>query len=186
MELNNLYKKTQIIEGQNCSISPFATLENVVMGDNVTIRDGVQLKNVVIGSHTKIGRNVTFYSANEKKPVRIGSHCVIAYGVFGEATAGEMTIGDNTSIAHYAVMLTSSGPGENNPKMFGHYGETRKPVLIGPSCWIGAGAVILPGVNFPEGVALGANSVALGFVYDAWSSYNGSPAKFSGKIEKKD
>ena len=38
--LETLYKKSDVIFGNNCQVSPFCSLENVIIGDNVIIGAG--------------------------------------------------------------------------------------------------------------------------------------------------
>lgn len=54
--------------------------------------------------------------------------------------------------------------------------EVRLPVIIGRNCFIGAGAIILPGTNIGHNVIIGAGSVVHGIVEDN-SVYAGNPAK---------
>ncbi|KAK5953668.1 hypothetical protein OHC33_004935 [Knufia fluminis] len=54
--------------------------------------------------------------------------------------------------------------------------EFAKPVRIGADCWIGANAVILPGVTIGKGCTIGASSVVTRDIPD-WSVAMGSPAR---------
>lgn len=181
LSMSNLYKRKNATLGNNCQISDFCSLENVVIGDNVIIRDEVQLKNVIIGNNTKLARRVTLYTDDPAQPVLVGKDCVLAYGVFCEATAGQTTIGDGSSIAHNVVILSSVGPGDNNIALKDVFPEQRKPITIGKYCWIGAGSVVLPGARLQAGVVIAANSVVWGLEYSAWSSYSGNPAQRTSK-----
>lgn len=55
-------------------------------------------------------------------------------------------------------------------------------VTIGESAWIGAGAVILPGVCVGDGAILGANTVAATDIPDG-EVWAGNPAAFVKKVE---
>ena len=76
----------------------------------------------------------------------------------------EVEIGDGTQIGP-AVQIYTAGhpllpeeritpPGSPAP-----YVNTGKPVTIGDKCWIGGGAIILPGVTIGDGCTIGAGSV---------------------------
>ncbi|WP_247602466.1 DapH/DapD/GlmU-related protein [Gordonia rubripertincta] len=40
-------------------------------------------------------------------------------------------------------------------------GEGRRPIVVGDYCWIGAGAIILPGVVVGEGCIISAGAVVI-------------------------
>lgn len=183
MGIKDFFKKINVQQGADCDISEFCSLENVSLGNNVRIGDGVQLKNVVIGDDTKIGVNVRFYSSDVKRPVRIGKRCWLSYGVFGEATGGEIILEDYVVVAHRTIFLTSSGPGKNNMVMDALYPEQHGSIRIGQYSWIGAQCTVLPGSRLTEGVVLGAHALATGGAYEAWTVYGGVPAKVLKKID---
>lgn len=183
MDINNLYKKVNVKQGVGCEISEFCSLENVSLGDNVRLGDGVQLKNVAIGDGSKLGVNVRFYSPDARQPVKIGRECWFSYGVFGEATGGEIIIEDYAVVAHRTIFLTSSGPGKGNPVMSVLYPELQGSIHVGKYCWLGTQCTVLPGSLLAEGVVLGAHSLAAGGDYGAWTVYGGVPAKVLKEID---
>lgn len=68
-----------------------------------------------------------------------------------------VVIGDRASLAPRVTLVTSSHP---NASRIGPVAPTaRGPVVIEADAWIGAGAVILPGVRVGRGGVVGANSV---------------------------
>jgi acetyltransferase-like isoleucine patch superfamily enzyme len=177
MNWNELYKRVNLQAGPDCVISPFCSLENVVLGNGVRIADGAQLKNVIVGDHTKISRNVTFYSAIPDRPVRLGNHCWFSVGVFGEATGGEIRVGDYAVVAHGTILLTSSGPGEQSPLLNQIYPVQLGAVIVSAHSWVGAHCVLLPGTELAEGTVIAANSLVPGGQYGSWSVYGGNPAR---------
>ena len=172
-----MHKQIGVQAGPDCVISPFCSLENVVTGSHVRIDDGVQLKNVVIGDDTKISRDVTMYSPNPERPVRIGSHCWISAGVLGEATGGDVRVGDFVVIAYRTTILTSSGPGPRSPILNQIYPVELGSVQVGDHCWVCAHCLLLPKTLLGEGVVVAANAVVTGGDYAGWSVYGGSPAR---------
>lgn len=183
IDIRNLYKRINVTVGKNCQLSDFCSLENVVLGDDVIIADGAQLKNVIIGNASKLGRNVTLYTGNENVPLRIGNHCWLSYGVFAEATQGEIIFEDYATVAHRTILLSSTGANTKNPAMHAIYPEHGGPITIGKCAWVGAQCTILPDVIIEEGAVVGANSLLREGTYEAWSVYGGTPAKFLKKID---
>lgn len=91
--------------------------------------------NITIGSHVAVGRNCHI---NDVCEVKIGDHCVI---------------GPNVNI-YTATMST-----DPKRRMGGQGPQTGKPVVIEQDCWIGGGAIILPGKTIGKGATVGAGSV---------------------------
>ena len=76
-----------------------------------------------------------------------------------------VTIGDRVSIAPGVILVTDSAP-TNSPRLQNHPQVRdrmikRAPIQIGDDVWIGAGAVVLPGVNVGEGAIIGAGAVVM-------------------------
>lgn len=76
---------------------------------------------------------------------------------------GRITIGRNVSIAPGVVLVSESGP--NNSPLLGDHPEVRarlakeQPVTIEDDAWLGAGAIVLPGVTVGRGAVVGAGAV---------------------------
>lgn len=66
-------------------------------------------------------------------------------------------IGDGTMIGPNVTIATASHP--ILPKLREEGYQFNLPVYIGKNCWIGAGAIILPGVKVGDGSVIGAGSV---------------------------
>ena len=90
------------------------------------------------GSNLTIGKNVTF-----------GGRVVL----FGTAP---IDIGDNTMIALNTIIHTSSHNYDDHPMW---YKRIDRPVKIGKYVWIGAGAIILPGVIIEDHAVVGSGSI---------------------------
>src|SRR3546814_5764009 len=69
----------------------------------------------------------------------------------------EVTIGDRTQIAPGVQILTADHPRDPAARATGL--EFGRPVRIGRNVWIGAGALILPGVTIGDDALVGAGSV---------------------------
>jgi maltose O-acetyltransferase len=74
-----------------------------------------------------------------------------------------VTIGSHVSIAPGVILVTDSSP-NNSRLMLAHPTIAdnmvqRAPIRIGDHCWIGAGAIILPGVTIGPRSVIGAGAV---------------------------
>lgn len=83
-------------------------------------------------------------------------------------------IGDLTAIGPSVQILTSDHP--RDPQLRRQQVRHGRPVAIGANVWIGAGAIILPGVSIGDDAIVGAGSVVTRDVL-AGTSVVGSPAK---------
>ena len=110
---------------------------------------------VVIGDYTRIGIHNTIIG-----PVCIGSHVNLAQGI---------TV---TALNHNF---------EDKTKRIDEQGITTKPVIIGDDVWIGANAVILPGVTIGKHCVVAAGAVVTKDVQDN-TIVGGVPAKEIKKI----
>ena len=88
---------------------------------------------VIIGDHTRIGLHNTIIG-----PVTIGSHVNLAQGI---------TV---TALNHNF---------KDSDKRIDEQGVTTSPVVIGNDVWIGANAVILPGVSIGDHTVVAAGAV---------------------------
>lgn len=69
----------------------------------------------------------------------------------------KIEIGDNVLIAPNVIVCTAGHP--LDPKLRDQGLEYAKPIRIGDSVWIGAGAIILPGVTIGAGAVIGAGAI---------------------------
>lgn len=183
LNLNDLYKHVNVSVGNGCIISPFCSLENVETGNNVIIKEGCQLKNVILGDGTRVGRNVTMFSSDEKHPVRIGRHVQVCYGMYVEGTGGKVTIGDYVGLGVMDMIYTSTGGGSFSPIMGEFYPLEVGDVIIGDHAWLPSRVTVLPGVTLCEGTLIAPHSVVYRGSYKPWTIYGGAPAKFLKNLD---
>ncbi len=142
-----------------------------------------------------IGKNVKIYQPNK---VSIGSHVSIYDGVIISAGNGEVVIGSNTHIDAYSVIRGDGGvyignycaiasgvkiysisnQAKEKNKLIIEQPLIRAPVVIEDDVWIGANAVILPGVKVRRGAVIGAGAVVpIGKILECNTIYVGVPAR---------
>jgi maltose O-acetyltransferase len=87
----------------------------------------------------------------------------------------EVSIGKNVSLGPFVRIYTSThqlGPGSSRRLP----GVLAKPVIIEDGCWIGLGAMILPGVTLGHGSVIAAGAVVMNEI-PADSYVEGNPAR---------
>ena len=112
---------------------------------------------VTIGNHTRVGIHCTVIG-----PVCIGNHVNLAQGI--------------------TVTALNHNFADSNRKI-DEQGISTKPVVIGDDVWIGANAVILPGVTIGRHVVVAAGAVVTKDVPD-YSLVAGVPAKEIKKLRE--
>lgn len=83
-----------------------------------------------------------------------------------------LTIGNNVNISHYTLIQTLTHDPQNPDFVC-----LCKPVVIEDHVWIGARAIISPGVRIGEGAVVGAGAVVTRDV-EPYTIVGGNPAKF--------
>lgn len=89
--------------------------------------------------------------------------------------AARLEIGSCVSIAQNVNIMTDSGPNAS-PRLQRIFPLQKGAVRLGDHCWIGAGAIIMPGVSLGECCIVAANS----FVTKSFGPHmviGGNPAK---------
>jgi maltose O-acetyltransferase len=89
----------------------------------------------------------------------IGAGTFVNYGCFFDGLA-PIEIGRDCAIGMHARFITSTHrPGSPERRAGTPYGA---PIRIGDGCWIGAAAIVLPGVTIGEGCIVGSGAVVTG------------------------
>lgn len=122
-----------------------------------------------LGQGSRVYRYVVIHGPEN---VSIGKRCAIAefVHIWG---GGGVTIGNNVMIASHSVITSLTHDSKARS-----YRDTmiRKSVMICDDAWVGAGAVILPGVRIGARAIVGAGAVVTKDVPDGWLAV-GSPMR---------
>jgi acetyltransferase-like isoleucine patch superfamily enzyme len=110
--------------------------------------------------------------------VKLGRNCAINHGVFILGRTG-IEIGDDVVLSA-GCMLIDAGMQTRGIETRGY---VEKPIRILDGAWVGAGAIILPGVTLGRQCMVGAGSVVTRDVPD-FTVVAGNPAKFLKKVER--
>lgn len=144
-------------------ISSTASLSSSALGEGARVAPNADLRQVTLGRYSAVGRFSKLYFCE------IGQFCSISWDV---------TINARN---HYLDRLsTSAFP---YVERMGFVAEDRiqsVKVVIGNDVWIGAGAIILPGVTIGDGAVIGAGSVVTKSV-PPFAIVAGCPAKIIKK-----
>ena len=119
-----------------------------------------------VGKHSSIHRNCRFY---RPRHVRVGAHCVILRDVLLDGRR-DLTIDENVNISE-GVMIFSLHHDISSPE----FAPKGGPVTIADHVFIGARAIILPGVAIGRGAVVAAGAVVTKDVA-ALSIVGGAPA----------
>ena len=91
---------------------------------------------------------------------------------------GGIIIGDYTQIAPNVTIVST------NHDVYDNRQEIEKAINIGKYCWIGANAVILPGITLGDYTIVGAGSIVTKSFTDGYCIIAGNPAKKIRDLEK--
>ncbi len=124
----------------------------------LTVRPAGGARNILIGRKTFLNAEISFGCPNEK-----------------------IIIGDNVQIGPRVLFETVNHEIAYTPGMKRR--TQSQPIHIADGAWIGAGAIILPGITIGEGAVVAAGAVVTQDV-PSRTVVGGVPAKFIKKIEQ--
>jgi len=151
-----LYRKLFL---KNNAIRRGAELYNVKLGSNINISRNSFVSNSTINDYSTIGRNSTIINAE------IGKFCSISWNVTVGATKHDFTL----LSTHAFTYVKHFGFSKTNKRIV-------KKTCIGNDVWIGANAIIMPGVCVGDGAVIGAGSIVTKDV-KSYAVAFGAPAK---------
>lgn len=118
------------------------------------------------------------------KNLELGNNTEINTGCFLLAK-DKIIIGENSTLAYQATILTSANPNGPYNKLVRLYPSIKKPVIIGENSWVGARATILPGIRIGNYSIIAAGSVVTKDVPD-YTVVAGVPAKVIKQLSSED
>lgn len=113
----------------------------------------MQLMTEIFGKETKAWIEPPFYFCYGTN-IEIGDYCYINFNC-NFVDDGKITIGNKVMFGPAVTIATVGHPINPNYREY-MYAD---PVVLKDNCWIGAGAIILPGVTIGENTVIGAGSV---------------------------
>lgn len=134
----------------------------------------------------KVGKRVIYYSGvwiNTGRNLTLGNDVDVAKGVM-ISTMGGVEIGDRVLLGYGTKIFSSNHDIPPIGEPFPVSGKIYKKVIIEKDVWIGASAIILPGVTIGEGALVAAGSVVTKDV-EANSIVAGNPARKIGERKEK-
>ena len=169
--------------GQTRALQAEARARGVLLGAGLGAPGLVSFRDVIVtGDRLTIGANVTLYGGvalyahGEQASITIGAktHLGEQTLVFG---GGGVTIGESCAIAARVLVYSSTNRMDVDPRArIIDQGPRFAPVTIGDDVWIGAAAVILPGVTIGSHAVIAAGAVVTRDV-EPWQVVGGVPAK---------
>lgn len=116
--------------------------------------------------------------------IYLGQDCFINFNCTLLDT-GKIIIGDRTLLAPDVKIYTAVHPinGYHRYSDAGTLITQAKPVIIGHDCWIGGGAIILPGVSIGNNVTIGAGSIVTKNIPDNTVAY-GNPCRVKRELKE--
>lgn len=99
------------------------------------------------------GKNLTIIGNNDEKIEKVFVSFIVSGNCYINALKG-IEIGEGT-IFSFGVIINSAGHDIKNLNII----PESLPIKIGKNCWLGANAVILPGVEIGDNTIVGAGSV---------------------------
>lgn len=139
---------------------------------------------IQIGAHTLIGAHVTLsaglYGEALTPPtgwtLRFGDNCSIGRGSFFVSRVG-IDVADDVTMAPNVYITDHNHRFDDVTLPIKQQWMSEASVSIGAGCWLGTGAVILPGAHLGRNVVVGAGSVVRAGDYPDFSVVAGVPAK---------
>ena len=138
---------------------------------------------LVIGAGASIGPFSEIVVLRSAPQSPVPGRLVLAPGVHlgmganVRAAGGSIEIGDETQIGQQVSLIASNhAVASDGTVLMDRWDPARTGVKIGRRCWIGAHAVILPGVTIGDGALIGAGSIVTKSI-PAGQTWHGNPAR---------
>lgn len=131
------------------------------------------------GENLNVYGKVTIMSGDQ---LTVGDNCKLNDQVYINARSG-VHIGNDVTISYGAKIISTGYDLDQWIATGERVHKENTPVYIGNHCWIGAGAIILPGVKITgEFVVIGAGTVVTKDITDSRVIVAGSPARIVKRL----
>lgn len=148
------------------------------MGFTSLVPDGIR-SSLLRGLGFRVGRSRVSYGGYfGGRSISVGDSCFIARHVYIDASA-LVQIGNNVQIGPFVKLLTSTHEIGSADRRAGEPRSSR--IVIEDGVWIGAGAIVLPGVTIRAGSVIGAGALVIADCEEN-TMYAGVPAREIRKI----
>jgi acetyltransferase-like isoleucine patch superfamily enzyme len=130
------------------------------LGKNVIFEDGAKVfspETIEIGDNVYFGHN-TQIKGHPAGKMKIGNNCWIGPNCFIQSP-GHIEIGNHVGIGANVIIITSQHDLASTEKILINKPLKLEKVIIKDNVDIGAGAIILPGVEIGQGSMVGAGSI---------------------------
>ena len=137
--------------------------------------EGVELgNNVSMGKNTRIECTGNLQSIG--KGIKVGNNAGLGADSFFGCSGG-ILIGDDTIIGNYVSFHAENHVFNDLATAIRLQGSSRKGIIVGRNCWIGAKATILDGAEIGDGCIIAAGAVVTEGKYESNGIYGGVPAQ---------
>lgn len=168
------YAKTQLIKFQYGHVGKHSYIGKVLFVQ--------RKKNFFVGNNVRIYPGMRAELTKESAEIHIGDNVSIGQNFHVVSYSGKLFIGKDTTISGN-VFITNVN---HNYRQIGihvlNQDMLEEPTVIGENCFIGYGAVIMPGTTLGRQCIVGANAVVSG-VYPDYSVIVGVPGRIIKKYD---
>lgn len=149
-------------------------IENIHLGQGVEIDPSSSINNIVVGDNVRVAKQCSIFGGPNNL-LHIGNNSYVGMNAIIEGFNDKVKIGGHVSMAPNVYIMSGSGPNASTA-MQKLFPIVKGPVEIGDHTWIGAGAVIMPGVVLGKYCIVAVNSF-VNKSFPDFSIIGGSPAK---------
>lgn len=147
---------------------------NKIKRRNLKFTNSTKRQFNVCGNGIMVFGNVDIWCGEN---ITVGENCKINDRVMLNGLGG-ITLGDNVTLSHGVKLISTGYDIEHWMKTGERVHIYDKPIYIGNNCWVGANAIILPGVKITgEYVVIGAGAVVTKDITESRVLVAGNPAK---------
>jgi acetyltransferase-like isoleucine patch superfamily enzyme len=156
-------------------------VRGIVIHGSAEVDPSSSINNIEIGERVRIAKRCSLFGG-PSNPLRIGRDSYVGMNCTINGYRAEVLIGSNVSIAQGCNIMADSGPNAS-AEMQKYFPIIVAKVVIGDHSWIGANAVIMPGVELGAFCVVAANSF-VNSSFEAYSVIGGTPAKLLYRLGK--